>query len=254
MPATRTASEPLRRAMANARLREVDVAAALRVDPKTVQRWLGGRLPQPRHRWGLAELLERNEYDLWPQLAGDSPHGGEVRATYPHRGAVPRDVWQQLFAGAEREIGILVYSGLFIAEDVGLLHLISTKAAEGVAVRILLGDPDGSHVTQRGVEEGISDAMAAKIRNSIVLFGRLADTAGVEIRLHPTVLYNSIYRADDELLVNQHVFGVAAASAPVLHLRGSGAMVGTYLESFERVWSGATPLAGVSKGSAQRSS
>jgi hypothetical protein len=32
-------------------------------------------------------------------------------------------------------------------------------------------------------------------------------------------LYNSIYRADDQVLVNTHVFGVTAAVAPVWHLR-----------------------------------
>ena len=243
MPDTRILAEPLRRAMADARLRDIDVAEALRVDPKTVHRWLSGRLPQPRHRWGLADLLQRHEYDLWPQLAGSSPVGPEVYATYPHRGAVPREAWRRLFDSAEREIGILVYSGLFIAEDVDLLRLIEAKASNGVAVRIILGDPDSAHVNQRGVEEGIADAMAAKIRNAIVLYRRLARTTGVEIRLHPTVLYNSIYRADDELLVNQHVYGIAAAYAPVVHLRGTGGMVDTYVESFERVWSSATPLA-----------
>ena len=73
MPDTRALAEPLRRAMADARKRDIDIAEALRVDPKTVQRWLAGRLPQPRHRWGLADLLECHEYDLWPQLAGSSP-------------------------------------------------------------------------------------------------------------------------------------------------------------------------------------
>lgn len=242
MPETRTLAEPLRRAMADARLRDIDVAEALRVDPKTVQRWLGGRLPQPRHRWGLADLLERHEYDLWPHLAGSYPVGREVYATYPHRGAVPREVWRQLFNSAEREIGILVYSGLFIAEDVDLLRLIGAKASSGVTVRIILGDPDSAHVTQRGLEEGIADAMAAKIRNALVLYRRITGSTGVEIRLHPTVLYNSIYRADDELLVNQHVYGIAAAYAPVVHLRGTGGMVDTYVESFERVWTSAASL------------
>jgi hypothetical protein len=77
--------------------------------------------------------------------------------------------------------------------------------------------------------------MAAKIRNAIVLYRRITASAGVEIRLHPTVLYNSIYRGDDELLVNQHVYAIAAAYAPVVHLRGTGGMVDTYVESFERV-------------------
>jgi hypothetical protein len=65
-----------------------------------------------------------------------------------------------------------------------------------------------------------------------------------ELRLHNTVLYNSIYRGDDELLVNTHAYGVGAAEAPVLHLQrvAGGGMVTTYLQSFDRVWSEARPL------------
>ncbi|TDD44209.1 hypothetical protein E1286_27655 [Nonomuraea terrae] len=63
----------------------------------------------------------------------------------------------------------------------------------------------------------------------------------VEIRLHQTVLYNSIYRADAELLVNTHAYGTPAAQAPVVHLRTiePEAAAATYLASFERVWANA---------------
>jgi hypothetical protein len=229
----RSIGEPLRRALAGARLRDIDVAKTLGVDPKTVQRWLGGRLPQPRHRWGLADLLSLHEYDLWPHLAGVPSIGPEIYATYPHRGSVPRDVWRQLYHSAEQHIDILVYSGLFLAEDVEMIRLLGDKPQAGVAVRIILGDPDSPHVSQRGAEEGIHSAMAAKIRNAIVLY-----------RLHSTVLYNSIYRADGEMLINQHIYGIAAAYAPVLHLRrqGDDDVFSTYVASFERVWSSAEPL------------
>jgi hypothetical protein len=43
-------NNPLRRALADARLAETDVSTALSVDPKTVQRWIAGRVPQRRHR------------------------------------------------------------------------------------------------------------------------------------------------------------------------------------------------------------
>jgi hypothetical protein len=239
----RSIGEPLRRALAGARLREIDVAKMLGVDPKTVQRWLGGRLPQPRHRWGLADLLSLHEYDLWPHLAGVPSIGPEVYATYPHRGSVPREVWRQLYDSAQHQIDILVYSGLFLAEDVEMIHLLGDKAHSGVTVRILLGDPDSPNVNQRGNDEGIHDAMAAKVRNAIVLYRPLV-TSGVQISLHSTVLYNSIYRADNEMLINQHVYGIAAAYAPVLHLRhhGDNDVFSTYLASFERVWSSARPL------------
>jgi len=242
----RPPTSPLRRALAESRLRDVDVAEALGVDPKTVQRWLAGRLPQPRHRWGLADLVHRHEYDLWPQLATKMAPAinQEIRSTYTHRGAVPRDVWRQLFAASTNEIGILVYAGLFLAEDIDLVRIMRDKAENGVTIRILLGDPDSEHVAQRGTEEGITEAMAAKIRNVIVLYRLLLDVPTVEIRLHATVLYNSIYRADDQMLVNPHVYGSSAAQSPVLHLQrhGDGDLFTTYADSFERVWTGAKPL------------
>jgi hypothetical protein len=211
-----------------------------------VQRWLAGRLPQPRHRWGLADLVQRHEYDLWPQLARRVAPAinKEILATYTHRGAVPRDVWRELFAAGQAEIGILVYAGLFLAEDIDLVRIMRDRAENGVTIRILLGDPDSDHVALRGAEEGIAGAMAAKIRNVIVLYRMLLDVPTVEIRLHTTVLYNSIYRADDEMLINPHVYGTAAAQAPVLHLQrhGDGDLFSTYADSFERVWTTATPL------------
>jgi hypothetical protein len=64
----------------------------------------------------------------------------------------------------------------------------------------------------------------------------------VEIRLHDTPLYNSIYRFDDDMLVNVHVYGILAAYTPVLRLkRIDGAYFNTYLESFEQVWAAARP-------------
>jgi hypothetical protein len=76
------------------------------------------------------------------------------------------------------------------------------------------------------------------------MYRPLRDVDGIEFRLHRTVLYNSMYRADDQLLVNTHIYSFPASQAPVLHLRriAGGGMVTTYLDSFERVWDGATPF------------
>ncbi|GAA0577379.1 XRE family transcriptional regulator [Actinomadura livida] len=238
----------LRRALADACLTEAGVAARLGVDPKTVHRWVAGRVPYPRNRTRVASLVGRDEADLWPQLAVANVQaessGIDILATYPHRWAVPRPVWQQLFKGARDEIGILAYAGLFLAEDTGIMRALAERARNGVAVRILLGDPDGTCVAQRGSDEGVGGSMAAKIRNALVHYRVLRDVDGVGIRLHDTVLYNSIYRADDDLLINPHAYGIAASRAPVLHLRRreDGDMASTYIESFERAWSGAFPM------------
>lgn len=62
--------------------------------------------------------------------------------------------------------------------------------------------------------------------------------------LHRAVLYNSVYRADRQLLVNQHAYGIPAAQAPVLHLRDCAStadMGSAYLSSFEAVRADAPP-------------
>jgi hypothetical protein len=234
-------NEILRRTMFRARLSEDDIASQLAVDPKTVRRWIEGRVPYPRHRWALAAMLQSNEHDLWPGLTPEADSASipsEVVAVYPHRWAVPREVWYRLFNEARREIGILAYSSLFLAEDSGLLAAISASAERGATVRIALGDPDCPRVAERGAQEGIERAMAAKIKNAITLYRSLQDSAQTAIRLHRTALYNSIYRADEYMLVNQHAYGVPAANAPVVHLRqGSDAdMFGHYAVSFDRIW------------------
>jgi hypothetical protein len=241
-------NKPLRHALANAQLSVHDVAASLAVDPKTVRRWLAGRTPYARHRSNLATLIGTPESDLWPglgasQVALTTP-APEILTTYPHRWAVPRVTWQRLFESAEREIGILVYAGLFLSEDVGILQTLAGKARTSVAVRILLGDPGSPQIAARGEDEGIGDAISAKIRNALTFYQPLSVIQGIEIRLHQTPLYASIYRADDELLVNPHIYGIPAAQSPVLHVRKveDGDMVSTYLDSFEHVWANAVPF------------
>ena len=48
----------LRTAMRTARVDMDTVARSIGVDPRTVQRWLNGRVPHARHRWAVAKLLD----------------------------------------------------------------------------------------------------------------------------------------------------------------------------------------------------
>jgi transcriptional regulator with XRE-family HTH domain len=227
------------------------LAEHVQVDAKTVERWITrGRLPYRRHRFEVATFLGVDESYIWPDALGKDEitavSESEIVAVWPHRSEVPRDTWGHLFSGAEREIGVLVYAGLFLSEDAGVQKIFKEKASSGVRVRVLLGDPDSQVVTDRGEDEGVGDAMAAKIRNALALYRPLRAADGVEFRFHRTILYNSIYRADDQVLVNTHVFGVTAAVAPVWHLRKlpAGELAGLYIDSFERVWDTATPVDG----------
>ena len=198
----------------------------------------------------MATFLGVDEGYIWPDALGKykvaAVSESEIVAVWPRRSEVPRDAWGHLFSQAEREIGVLVYSGLFLSEDAGVQKIFKDKAKASVRVRILLGEPDSQVVADRGEDEGVGDAQAAKIRNALALYRPLRALEGVEFRFHRTVLYNSIYRADDQVLVNTHLFGVTAAVAPVWHLRKlpAGELAGLYIDSFERVWDTATPLDG----------
>jgi transcriptional regulator with XRE-family HTH domain len=242
-------NERLRAALLQRKATPAELAEAIGVDAKSVERWITqGRTPYRRHRFAAASFLGADETYIWPEALSPeqskAASQSEIVELYPHRWSVPADLWKRIFEAAQQEISILVFSGFFLADDPSMIKLLSDKAKAGVRVRILLGDPESDAVAQRGRDEGLDDLLAAKIRNVIVLYRSLRAVEGTEFRLHGTTLYNSLYRADDQLIVNTHVYGAMASQAPVFHLRKipGGEMMSTYLESFDKVWGQATPL------------
>jgi transcriptional regulator with XRE-family HTH domain len=221
-------NENLRRALLRARLSDEDVAARLEVDPKTVRRWLEGRTPYLRHRWALAGMLELDEGDLWPQARTTRRHPAEVRAIYAHRDSVPREVWMDLFRSAEQKIDILDSSSLFLAADIEILATLTDAAKAGVQERICLVDPDWP---------GGSEA-PDQTHEALSRYTKLRRIINVQLRTHRASLNNAICRADDELLVIQHAFGVPVERMPVVHLRQTddSDMITAYLDSFEHIW------------------
>ena len=234
-------NETLCRALMRAQLTEDDLAAELQVDPKTVRRWLEGRLPYPRHRWALAALLGTDEAELWPQLRARRSLPKEIRAIYPRLDRVPREVWLSLFGSAWHAIDILAPAGLVLAGDSEVMALVASRAALGAKVRICLADRDAWDGGEPGA--GQLDTAAEQVRDSLALDSPLAGEGEVLIRVYRDALYQSIYRADGQLLVAQHAYAVPAARAPVLHLRcaNDGDLGAVYLDSFERVWAKARP-------------
>ena len=242
-------NERLRDAMHRNQLTTADLAATAGVDPKTVERWITqDRIPYPRHRHAIATQLGETQSHLWPE-ALSSTRAAEVAQSelvqiYPRRAAVPVELWQRLLTTPTQQVSILVYAGLFLPEQhPRLISILRERVEAGAKVRILLGDPDSPEIAQRGAEEGIGNAISAKIRNVLTWYDKLREVDGVSLGLHSTTLYNSIYQFDDEMLVNPHVFGFPAAHSPTLHLRrlGSGDLFNLYADSFDRIWSMAKP-------------
>lgn len=236
-------NETLCRALLQARLTEEDVAVQLQVDPKTVRRWLEGRVPYLRHRWALAALLELDETDLWPQLRRTRSRPDQVQAIYPHLDAVPEDAWLGLFGSAERGIGILADTQQPIAGYPRVLAVLAEKAALGVRVRLCLPRPGCAAVVHSRTTEDERVPAAEEHHGAPAAFWELHGDGQVEIRLHESVVYAAVYFADDQLLVSQQAYGVPAREAPVLHLHQTedGDMSSAYLASFNEVWSSAQP-------------
>ncbi|MGH1488553.1 MAG: DUF5919 domain-containing protein [Acidimicrobiales bacterium] len=240
-------NERLRDAMNKGGLTPMDIAAKLEVSPKTVERWITqGRTPYPRHMSALAPMLSQTESYLWPDALPQDRRAvvseSEIVKVYPHRSQVPADLWQRLINDATERVDILVYAGLYLAEEYGLAKKLRKAAKQGLEARLLFGDPDCDPVTERAGEEGLgSTFMGMRIRNTLTFFADCAEVDNIDIRIHDTTLYNSILRFDDEMLVNMHVFGLVGSQAPVMHLRqlGNGDLFETYMESFDQVWAGA---------------
>lgn len=133
---------------------------------------------------------------------------------YPRRVNVPDELWRRLLQQSISRIDVLVYAGLLLVEqDLRWIATLPDKAQAGVKVTILLGDPDAEEIARRSVDESTVGVMEAKIRQVERYYARIANLDGVNIQYHNTILYNSIYRFDDEMLVNSHVFGLPAPHA-----------------------------------------
>jgi hypothetical protein len=216
-------------------------------DPKTAERWISvDRIPHRATRLKLTALLGVNEVDLWPTLAGDArpaPEESELLYLFESRSAITRTVWEALIAGVQDSMDVLVFSGAFLVEQYNLVPVIRQKAAQGVRFRFLVGDEKSPAVIQRAIDEGTPGGLEGRIQLMRRYLSEVSGLAGVEVRTHGTILYNSIYRFDDQLLVNGHAHGALAGQSPVMHLkqRPTGPMWQHYMRSFERTWSEGIP-------------
>jgi hypothetical protein len=224
-------------------------ADALSVDHKTVERWITkDRTPHRTTVIAAAKLLLEDPAYLWPdfgrRVVSDETHG-EVITVYTERSSVPNSLWLSLLRAATDSIDILVYAGLHLPEaNPSWPEEIRKKCKESVKVRIAFGDPESPNVRARGDEEGVGAGLAARINYALAWHRPIFGSPNVSIGLHSTVLYNSILRFDDQMLVNPHIYSIPAFRAPIIHLRRiqGGPLFQTYAECFERIWSESRPF------------
>ena len=241
-------NERLRASMTAAQVDIHALVQATGVDPKTVQRWLGGRVPHPRHRWAISSLVAEEEGYLWPAARPGSAPGAEatveVIAAYAHRADIPTAKWADLLTRARSHIDFLGYSFLFLPEQhVDLAAVMEKACAANCTVRIMVADPDGTSAAERDHLEQLAGTLPARIKTTLTHLSSIESLAGVEIRLHNAHLYNAIYRFDDEMIVTPYLVGAHGFQHPALHLRRLGpyGIFVSFAEELERLWSAALP-------------
>jgi hypothetical protein len=242
------ANDRLRAAMQAAHLDIEDVAKAVDVDPKTVQRWLAGRIPRPRHRWALVDLLGEQEELLWPRGGGSAvaaTHTSEIVAAWTHRADAPLSLWSRLLLRSRGQVDLLGYAMLFFPEQHPDLPSFVAERCEATSlkVRIVLVDPNCEETRQRDVLERLGGTLPARIRTTMQHFAPMLAVPGVELRLVDVPLYNAVYRFDDQMLVTPYLYAIHGFQHPLMHLRrlGDHGLFAAYAGQFEALWTIARP-------------
>jgi hypothetical protein len=242
-------NERLRVALDRAGLTNEAVARSAGVDPKTVQRWLAGRIPHPRHRWAVAAQVEEDEEYLWPAARRSSHSSGgataEIIAAYAYRSELDTRRWWDLFTRAERQIDLLGYTLYFLPQQhPTLADLLREKVEQGCRIRVGLADPMSANVQARDVEEHQPITLVARIQSTLVWLEPVLGFDGIEARFQDAPLYSSIFRFDDQMLVTPHLFATPGHSAPMLHIKSLGAngLFSRFAAHFEGIWADSRPI------------
>lgn len=226
------------------------IAEKVGTDPKTVARWIStGRMPHRRNAQAVAGVLGADVHELWPSLEqrrkGEAGTDKDLVAVHRHRSDIPVEQWRAMFSAAERAIDILVYAALFLHEQIPEWNeLLKDRAEDGVRVRVLIGDPDCAAVRVRGEEENFGYGIQSRCHLAAMHYRPLAKVPGISVRVHSTTLYNSLYRADDHMYVNTHLYGVNAYGNPLFRLERTApkGIFDAYAASMDAVWRTARPL------------
>lgn len=241
-------NERLRAAIIQRHMTPSALAETLAVDPKTVHRWLAGRIPHPRHRFAIAGALDHDEDYLWPaatRTASDPGHAAaELVAAYPFRADVDPAHWWSMITKARHQIDLLGFTLFFLPQQHSqLIPVLQEKCRAGCQIRLVVADPESDFVRLRDLEEQDPITLTARIETSLRAFEPLLDCPGADMRFQDAPLYSSVFRFDDEMFVTPHLYGTPGNRAPLLHLRrlGPNGLFSRFAAHFEAIWATTRP-------------
>lgn len=237
----------LRAAMAEQRINVRKLHDLSQVDVRTILKVLDGKNSRDTTKEAIAQALDMPVTDLWP---GATVRGGVGVPTvpsrvFPSRAEVPSAFWGEAFSAASERIDILVYGGTFLFDSVpSFLRLLTDAVTRGVSIRFAVGDPASAAVHERGGEEGLGVDLASRCRMTLRHLAPLMTVEGVEVRVHGTPLYTSMFFADDIVYANHHIYRLPAGDNPVIELARTDHpdLFDKYADTFTHIWNTGTPV------------
>jgi len=225
-----------------------DIAEIAEVDPRTVQRWLGGRIPHSRYRQKLATALKTDEDELWPDALTIRRRTGiaEIAGAWPRRDDPAAIDWRALFRSASQHIDLLGYSLSQILSARSINKQLKAKAGDSCRIRIAIANRNSEPVIAADLAQPPSGRLASRIAHAEDQLADLASEPGIELRQHQVATSHTILRFDDEMLLTVHLYGTPGFQAPLLHLRRERdyGLFDQLAKHLEDIWNSAKPLAG----------
>ncbi len=246
-------NERLRAAIAHAGITTIQLAQTLDVDLKTVQRWIRGRTPYPRHRILIAHTLNAEEHELWPEASPTPERHGEIIAVHPAGLESFNPDWAGLIDGAREWIDLLDFTLYYLLTTPGITQQLAHRAAAGCQIRILIGHPANLAVIRdqeliyghdpldpRAPEH--HPHLAHKHQQTLRLLKPLSDTKNIHIRTHHTQRQTTIHRFDQQMLLTLHTWETPTTQAPTLHLQHQtpNGLFHHYTQHYNRIWNHTT--------------
>lgn len=214
----------------------------MQVDVKTVQRWLAGRTPRPRHRIQVARALALDELELWPDATPTTSTPNplrEIAGAYPHADDPDAPDWTDLIENASSEIDLL--DPVLLLAQQSTIHQLANKAHHGIPIRILIAGPIAGYQNPDPNQhnEPAPGPDQAQLGQTLATLLR---TRGVEIRNHTAPALNAIFRFDEHILLAIRTYAETITEVPMLHLRRhqDDGLFDRLDQHFQRIWTHAS--------------
>lgn len=235
-----------------------DIADIAQVDARTVQRWIGGRVPRPRYRQILAQRLAVAEVELWPgavQIPRQSDLD-EILGAWARRNDRDAPDPRALLRGARQQVDLLGYTLSQILEIRGIEKQLRAKASQGSPIRIVIAAADCEAVLAADLAGRPPGRLIPRVRSARSRLLDLQGQRGLELREHNVATSHTMLRFDEQMLLTIHLHDTPGLGAPMLHLQRERdyGLFDQLAKHFEDIWDIAQPLGGAGGNDAARQS